>query len=217
MTYLLPPLNGLRAFEAAARHRSFTRAAKELHVTAGAVGQQVRALERLLGIRLFERIHGQLALTASGEAYAESAGRSFAHLAAATAALRPAHSAIVRLGVRAGLPLTGSRGLMAEIDRFRAGLDTPPAIIVRVSQPAGLDELIEGKVDMAIDRGVAAPPGYRRDALRRAQWATPNDSILALEGVADCPEIAAVRDWLLAAASGWPSVDIHQNAKLVIE
>ena len=43
MTYLLPPLNALRAFEAAARHLSFTRAAHELHVTAGAVGQQVRA------------------------------------------------------------------------------------------------------------------------------------------------------------------------------
>ena len=45
MTYLLPPLNPLRAFEAAARHLSFTFAARELHVTPGAVGQQVKALE----------------------------------------------------------------------------------------------------------------------------------------------------------------------------
>jgi len=45
MTYLLPPLNALRAFEAAARHLSFKQAAHELHVTAGAVSQQVRLLE----------------------------------------------------------------------------------------------------------------------------------------------------------------------------
>ena len=63
MTYLLPPLNALRSFEAAARHRSFQRAALELHVTAGAIGQQVRALEDLLGVELFKRVHNRLVLT----------------------------------------------------------------------------------------------------------------------------------------------------------
>src|SRR5215467_12833730 len=53
MTYLLPPLNALRAFEAAARHLSFKLAAQELHVTAGAVAQQVRGLEAQLGCTLF--------------------------------------------------------------------------------------------------------------------------------------------------------------------
>jgi LysR family transcriptional regulator, glycine cleavage system transcriptional activator len=60
MTYLLPPLNPLRAFEAAGRHLSFTLAARELHVTPGAVGQQVKVLEDRLGVRLFERLHKQL-------------------------------------------------------------------------------------------------------------------------------------------------------------
>src|SRR4051812_5610798 len=63
MTYLLPPLNALRAFEAAARHLSFKQAAHELHVTAGAVSQQVKALEERLGLRLFDRRHRQLILT----------------------------------------------------------------------------------------------------------------------------------------------------------
>src|SRR5258708_37463079 len=65
MTYLLPPLNALRAFEAAARHLSFKLAAHELHVTAGAVSQLVKGLEQRLGRRLFERLHRQLILTAA--------------------------------------------------------------------------------------------------------------------------------------------------------
>ena len=56
MTYLLPPLNALRAFEAAARHLSFKQAAHELHVTAGAVSQQVRLLEERLGVQLFRAV-----------------------------------------------------------------------------------------------------------------------------------------------------------------
>src|SRR5258705_7982176 len=51
----MPPLNALRAFEAAARHLSLTRAAQELHVTAGALSHQIRGLEDLLGLKLFER------------------------------------------------------------------------------------------------------------------------------------------------------------------
>src|ERR687883_495078 len=69
MTYILPPLNALRAFEAAARHLSFKLAAHELHVTPAAVGQQVKALEARLGVRLFERLHKQLILTEAGQAY----------------------------------------------------------------------------------------------------------------------------------------------------
>src|SRR3984957_14408940 len=51
----MPPLNALRAFEAAARHLSLTRAAEELHVTAGALSHQIRSLEEFLGVKLFER------------------------------------------------------------------------------------------------------------------------------------------------------------------
>ena len=67
MTYLLPPLNALRAFEAAARHLSFKQAAHELHVTAGAISQQVRQLEERLGVQLFERLTRQVILTHAGK------------------------------------------------------------------------------------------------------------------------------------------------------
>jgi LysR family glycine cleavage system transcriptional activator len=78
MTYLLPPLNPLRAFEAAARHLSFRLTAHELHVTPGAVGQQVRALEDRLGVRLFERLYKQLMLTPAGRDVGDAA-KAVAH------------------------------------------------------------------------------------------------------------------------------------------
>ncbi len=69
MTYCLPPLNALRAFEAAARHASFTRAAEELCVTHGAVSRQISMLEEKLSVKLFQRTPQGASLTAKGEAY----------------------------------------------------------------------------------------------------------------------------------------------------
>src|SRR6202047_4142419 len=65
----LPPLNALRAFEAAARSESFTRAAEELCVTQGAVSHQVKALEATLGIKLFNRERQRLVITDAGREY----------------------------------------------------------------------------------------------------------------------------------------------------
>ena len=65
----LPPLNNLKAFDAAARHESFTRAAAELCVTQGAVSQQVKALEAALGIKLFNRERQRLIITEAGRYY----------------------------------------------------------------------------------------------------------------------------------------------------
>ena len=67
MARSLPPLNALRAFEAAARHLSFTKAAAELHVTPAAIGQQVKLLEDHLGVALFRRLHRALMLTEAGQ------------------------------------------------------------------------------------------------------------------------------------------------------
>src|SRR5438477_12137673 len=65
----LPPLNALKAFEAAARHESFTRAAQELCVTQGAVSHQVKALETQLAIKLFSRERQRLIITEAGRDY----------------------------------------------------------------------------------------------------------------------------------------------------
>ena len=65
----LPPMNGIRAFEAAARHLSFKRAAEELNVTQAAVSQQIKRLEARLGVDLFMRVNNQLVLTEAGKAW----------------------------------------------------------------------------------------------------------------------------------------------------
>src|SRR5208282_2369844 len=62
-----PPLNALRAFEAAARHLSLTKAALELNVTPGALSHQIRGLEALLGVKLFDRGVRSIALTPAGK------------------------------------------------------------------------------------------------------------------------------------------------------
>jgi DNA-binding transcriptional LysR family regulator len=203
MTYLLPPLNALRSFEATARHHSFQRAARELHVSAGAVGQQVRALEHLLGVELFQRIHNRLVLTDIGRSYARAARDSFERLSMATAVLRPAHArAVIRLGVRSGLSLKGPRGVLPLIDQFRQTAGASLLLTVRVCQPAGLAELIEGKIDAAIMDGADHPDGFRCDALAGIAWGNGNNFLMAPAGTADCPEIAALREWLLKLATG---------------
>src|SRR3569623_655405 len=98
MPYALPPLNALRAFEAAARHLSFKLAAHELHVTPAAIGQQVKALEARLGVQLFERLHKQLILTAAGQAYLPGITAGFRHIADATSQLTPSGTVLLQLG-----------------------------------------------------------------------------------------------------------------------
>lgn len=87
MSRRLPPLNALRAFEAAARYESFSAAAGELHVTHGAVSHQVKALEAWLGIALFERRTRAVRLTEAGRAYLPVIEAAFNQIHGATAAL----------------------------------------------------------------------------------------------------------------------------------
>src|SRR6267142_4503950 len=83
----MPPLNALRAFEAAARHLSLTRAAQELHVTAGALSHQIRGLEDLLSLKLFERRVRSIALTPAGKLLYPGLQTGFARIQEAVAGL----------------------------------------------------------------------------------------------------------------------------------
>ncbi|MCK1396676.1 LysR family transcriptional regulator [Bradyrhizobium sp. 4] len=188
MTYALPPLNALRAFEAAARHLSFKLAAYELHVTPAAVGQQVKALEARLGVQLFERLHKQLILTAAGQAYLPGVSEGFRHIAEATSHLRPAGAVLLQLGVHGSFDLR-----RLDLAAFRS---THAEIGLRVLHPAGLQELLEGKVDLLIARGLGHHPGYRCDRLDEGSGL--GDWLVAPEGTADCPEVVSFRVWLRA-------------------
>jgi DNA-binding transcriptional LysR family regulator len=186
MTYILPPLNALRAFEAAERHLSFKLAAHELHVTPAAVGQQVKALEVRLGVRLFERLHKQLILTAAGQVYLPEISRGFRRIANATEQLKPAGGVLLQLGLHASFDLR--RLALAEFRATHAGIG------LRVLQPAGLHELVEGKVDLLISRSLGHHPGYRCDRVNEGSGL--GDWLIAPVGTADCPEIVSFRDWL---------------------
>src|SRR5438045_8814734 len=85
----LPPLNAVRAFEAAARHESFTAAASELCVTVTAISPQVRQLEAMLGRKLFERSGRAVVLTAEGHAGFPLLRDGFDRMASAFATIRP--------------------------------------------------------------------------------------------------------------------------------
>jgi LysR family transcriptional regulator, glycine cleavage system transcriptional activator len=187
MTYLLPPLNPLRAFEAAARHLSFKLAAHELHVTPGAVGQQVKALEVRLGVQLFERLHKQLVLTPAAQEYLATVQKGFCQIGDATRRLKPRGVAVVlTVGVYARFDLNRLRP-----SRFRAA---HPTIGLRIMEPAGLPELVEGKVDVLIDRSNSHHPGYRCEQLDKGSGA--GDYLICPEGTASCPEIEILRAWL---------------------
>src|SRR5512144_2892708 len=104
MTYRLPPLAGLRAFEAAARHMSFKRAADELCVTAGAVSQHVKTLEQSLGVALFRRLPRSIELTAAGKKYLPPISTAFEILSEATETNAPAlRGWKLRVGIAPGL------------------------------------------------------------------------------------------------------------------
>ena len=185
MTYLLPPLNALRAFEAAARHLSFKQAAYELHVTAGAISQQVRLLEERLGVQLFERRTRQVILTTAGESYLVGVRQAFRRLAEATADLKPEGvTSLLHIGVHASVAVDGLR---AQLAQFR---EAQPQVAIRISQPAGLHELFEGKVDVVIADRVQRCPGYKCEPLE-------SGFLIGPLGTADCPEIETLRSCLL--------------------
>lgn len=142
----LPPLNALRAFEAAARHLNFRVAADEMGVTQGAVAQHVRGLEADLGIKLFERLSRSLALTDPGRRYAGQLRRAFELMTDATAALRPEPA---RLTVSV-TPTFAAKWLIPRLHAFR--IDHPD-IELRIVASEGLSNFQGDGVDIAVRQG----------------------------------------------------------------
>ena len=87
MAWRFPPLNSLRAFEAAGRCQSFTLAAEELHVTPGAVSRQIKALEEKLGVTLFARNNREVRLTPDSKEYLDSLTEAFRRIDKSTSDL----------------------------------------------------------------------------------------------------------------------------------
>ena len=126
--YRIPPLNALRVFEATARHLSLTKAASELNVTPGAVSHQLRGLEELLRVKLFERGVRKIALTPAGKMLYPGIQRGFSHISDAVADLKQADNQQV-LVVSTSPGLT-SKWLVPRLYRFA---NAYPDIDVRIS------------------------------------------------------------------------------------
>jgi len=144
----LPPLNALKAFEAAARHESFTRAAEELFVTQGAVSHQVKALELELGIKLFNRERQRLVITDAGREYLTILRDAFDRIAVGTERLLQRQSSGV-LTVSTS-PDFAAKWLVSRLGRFA---EEHPSIDLRVSATLHHVDFAREDVDLAVRHG----------------------------------------------------------------
>ena len=177
----LPPLSALRTFEAAARLGSFTRAARELHVTPAAVSHQIRGLESYLGVVLFRRTTRRLVLTEPAAAALASLSEAFDRMAQGVDELRTSRrSATLSIGVT---PAFAARWLVQRLPRFQK---RHPRVQIHVRASAAPVDFDQDDVDVAIRIGrgnvegciavpllgewigpVASPAFLRRHPLRR--------------------------------------------------
>jgi LysR family transcriptional regulator, glycine cleavage system transcriptional activator len=150
----LPSLNALRAFEAAARHQSFARAAAELHVSEGAISRHVKLLEEELGLPLFIRRARQVELTEHGRKFLPVLNKAFKAIAAGFADVA-AEAPKLRL---ISQPSFSIRWLIPRLDLFR---QNHPAIQVNVTTGIyGWPEAIGGGYDLAFGCGPQCPEGW---------------------------------------------------------
>jgi len=150
----LPPLSALRAFEAAARHMSFSRAATELHVTPAAISHQIHALEEDLGIRLFHRMNRSIELTASAKVLLPGLTEAFAGIQSSVRRLR-AHNDTGTLTVTAS-PSIAAKWLVLRLHRFQ---EQHAEVDVRISATDEVADLTRGDFDIAIRYGAGDYPG----------------------------------------------------------
>jgi len=150
----LPPLNALRAFEAAARHLNFSRAADELSVTPGAVSQQIQNLEDYVGVALFKRTPKGLLLTDPAQIALPALREAFDRLAEAASMLTAAVDGR-RLTVSVA-PSFAAKWLVPRLGHFEA---LHPQVDVWISAGMELVDFNSGEIDIAIRYGAGRYPG----------------------------------------------------------
>ena len=224
MSRRLPPLPAVRAFEAAARHASFSRAGAELHVSAGAVGHQVRLLEEWLGLMLFARGPRSVALTEPGRRYFAEVRELLDELERASLALKD-HGASEEVTVTA-MPSFVTRWLMPRLGRFR---ERHGGIEVRVLASVPPVDFATERVDVAIRLGTGPYPGLESEVLLResfravcapsiaARLRTPGDALretlLHDEYEARIPDQVDWARWCAAQALSRPAASLRQGLR----
>src|SRR6266704_3536669 len=201
MTARLPSLNGLRAFEAAARHLSFTQAASELNVTQTAISHQIKRLEEELGIRLCVRQNRALTLTPQAQDYLPGIRAAFNDLRLATdRLLRKDDDRVLTVSTLASL---AAKWLLPRLAAFQ---EAHPGIDVRITTSTSLIDFQRDNVDAAIRYGRGHWPGVRAEWLM-ADELFPVCSPALLNGSKPlkCPE--DLRDHVLLHTSNANSDD----------
>lgn len=199
----LPPLNALRAFEAAARHRSFALAAAELHVTPAAVSHQVRTLEEQLEVRLFRRLPRGVVLTEAGRAMLPELAKGLDHFARAVrGAVAGETAGELRLTV---IPSFAQLWLMPRLGRFLAAY---PEIEITILGSSELVDLTRADVDLGIRYGTGRYPGlWSRLLFTEEAFPVCAPSLLdgppALRRVEDLRRHRLLHDWNLTSGEAW--------------
>lgn len=200
----LPPLNSLRAFDAAGRRLSFRSAADELGVTQGAVAQQVRQLEAHLDVVLFERVPKGLAFTSLGRSYHNRISGVFADLRAATAQLKPEPNKVL-ISVT---PTFAAKWLIPNLPSFTAA---HPNIDLRIMATEKVSSFHSDGIDLAVRQG-SPPFGASLDvtllfkqsliAVAAPRLTEEGDTLLDPETLAKQPKVHDSHDQ-------WPSYLAH--------
>ncbi len=154
------PLNGLRAFEAAARHLSFVKAADELHVTPAAISHQVKSLENFLGVQLFRRLPRGLLLSDAGQLFLPELREGFMRLDRAV-------EQVLELDARGPLmisvaPAFAAKWLVPRLERFSTA---HPDVDVRISASLGVIDFQRDNFDAVIRLGRGIYPGLESTEL----------------------------------------------------
>lgn len=204
----LPPLPAIRAFEAAARLGSFTRAAEELHMTQAAVSYQIKQLEQRLGLSLFQRQPRHVTLTPAGQRLAPAVLDAFRQLHAGFAQTLERVEAELAI---TSLPTIAATWLVPRLGAFQLA---HPKLAVRLDTGVPLADLTQGEFDVGIRIGAGDWPGLHADFLLpslftplcspalRERLRTPQD-LLAL------PRFGRERWWRAwFAAAGVPDADL---------
>jgi len=196
----LPPLNALKAFEAAARHLSVKAAAEELSVTPGAVSQMLKTLELHLGRQLFDRVNRGIVLTEAGRNYLPPVRNAFRQIAEASR--RVAAEEETGVLTVSTTPFFASAWLVPRLGAFRAA---HPDIDLRILTGNGLADFTRDGVDVAIRHGLGRYPGLKSDhVLAVAMIPVAAPSLVARLGQPARP--ADLLDWPLvqdADRKGW--------------
>jgi LysR family glycine cleavage system transcriptional activator len=210
MTVRLPPMQALRAFEAAAREKSLTRAADSLNVTHGAISHQIKALEADLGARLVERAGRGIRLTDEGERFASRVRAAFAELTAAVQEIGArANPRLLRVSV---VPSFAARWLLPRIGRFVAAW---PDIDLDVRANMANVDFARDDADVGIRYGFGGWPGLVTELLLEDEFFPVCSPRLAGGRLPARPEDLARytllrandepwKPWFEAAGLNWP-------------